>query len=307
MRDAGAPIPVTVVGGYLGAGKTTLVNHLLRHNDGRRIAVAVNEFGAIPIDSDLILGADGDVLTLAGGCICCTFGSDLVEGLIELARRDDIDHILIEASGVALPAAIAQSISLVAGLALDAIVVVVDAETVEAMASDPYMGDTVTRQLADADLVIVNKTDLIAEGGLAVVEQWLSSRAPRAKFMASSYSAVDIDLVLGIATMSVVDATSAAPRHVLAGYANASFTIEGAVDAVALAAALADDRLALVRAKGFVRDTRHGWTTLQVVGRRWSLAPAPAGIAAQGRLVCIAHGRRLDHLAIERLIERQCS
>ncbi len=74
-------LPVTVIGGYLGAGKTTLVNHLLRHARGRRIAVAVNEFGALPIDQDLILGADGDVLTLAGGCVCCSFGDDLATGL----------------------------------------------------------------------------------------------------------------------------------------------------------------------------------------------------------------------------------
>lgn len=302
MREPGAPIPVTVIGGYLGAGKTTLVNHILRHNDGRRIAVAVNEFGSIPIDSDLILGADGDVLTLAGGCICCTFGSDLVDGLISLARNDGIDHILIEASGVALPAAIAQSVSLVGGLSLDAIVVMVDAETVRAMASDPYMGDTVTRQLADADLVIVNKTDLIAEADLAALEQWLPQRASRAQVVPATFSNVGIDVVLGFATKSVFSAETAAPRHIVAGYATASFSMETAVDARALAEGLADAGRGLVRAKGFVRDVRDGWMTLQIVGRRVSLSPAPGATAEQGRLVCIAHGRRLDQEAIERLI-----
>ena len=178
MTEARHDLPVTIISGYLGAGKTTLVNHLLRHNGGRRIAVAVNEFGALPIDSDLIEGADGNVLTLAGGCICCTFGSDLVAGLLDLAQRaGSIDHILIEASGVALPGAIAQSLSLVAGLALDAIVVIADAETVCARAADIYMGDTITRQLADADLVIVNKTDLITTADLGTLLGWLPPRA----------------------------------------------------------------------------------------------------------------------------------
>lgn len=78
---AAAPaLPVTVIGGYLGAGKTTLVNHLLRHAGGRRLAVLVNDFGALPIDADLIEGADGAVLAIAGGCVCCAYGSDLIEG-----------------------------------------------------------------------------------------------------------------------------------------------------------------------------------------------------------------------------------
>lgn len=302
MRDAGAPIPVTVVGGYLGAGKTTLVNHLLRHNDGCRIAVAVNEFGAIPIDSDLILGADGDVLTLAGGCICCTFGSDLVEGLIDLARKETIDHILIEASGVALPAAIAQSVSLVGGLVLDAVVVVADAETVQSIASDPYMGDTVTRQLADADLVIVNKTDLVPADKCAALMAWLPARAPHAQLVPASHGAVGMDVVLGIGTQFACGPDTAALRHTTVGYATASFIIDAPVDARALADGLADARLNLVRAKGFVLDARDGWTTLQVVGRRSFSSPAPPGITA-GHLVCIAHGRRLDHAAIENLIK----
>lgn len=301
MSTAGAPISVTVVGGYLGAGKTTLVNHLLRYNDGRRIAVAVNEFGAIPIDSDLILGADGDVLTLAGGCICCTFGSDLVEALIDLARRSDIDHILIEASGVALPAAIAQSVSLVGGLVLDAIVVVIDAETVKAMASDPYMGDTVTRQLAYADLVVVNKIDLISADALSALAGWLGACAPRAQLVPASFSAVSIDVVLGI--KAVPPPAPVAPRHITAGYATLSLTIDHVVDARTLADDLADASLNLVRAKGFVQDARAGWTTLQIVGRRASLSPAPDGLTERAHLVCIAHGRRLDQQAIVRSIE----
>ena len=97
-------IPVSVIGGYLGAGKTTLVNHLLRNANGRKLAVLVNEFGELPIDADLIEADDGDMISIAGGCICCSYGSDLVGALMELPERmPNMDGMLIEASGVALP------------------------------------------------------------------------------------------------------------------------------------------------------------------------------------------------------------
>ncbi|MBL8673866.1 MAG: GTP-binding protein, partial [Rhodospirillales bacterium] len=94
-----AALPVTVIGGYLGAGKTTLVNHLLRHAGGRRIAVMVNDFGALAVDADLIEAERGDVLDIAGGCVCCSYGSDLMAALMELPRRrPDLDHVALEAS-----------------------------------------------------------------------------------------------------------------------------------------------------------------------------------------------------------------
>ena len=100
-------IPVSVIGGYLGAGKTTLVNHLLRNANGRKLAILVNEFGELPIDADLIEADDGDMISIAGGCICCSYGSDLVGALMELPERmPDMDGMLIEASGVALPGAL---------------------------------------------------------------------------------------------------------------------------------------------------------------------------------------------------------
>jgi G3E family GTPase len=101
-------VPVTVLGGYLGAGKTTLVNHVLRHSGGRRIAVLINDFGALPIDADLIEGSDGGVISIAGGCVCCSYGDDLVTALQAMTTRVPAPaHILIETSGVALPDAIA--------------------------------------------------------------------------------------------------------------------------------------------------------------------------------------------------------
>ena len=124
------PIPVTLIGGYLGAGKTTLVNHLLRERGERRIAVLVNDFGELPIDDALIESRDGPLLRLAGGCVCCSFGSDLMAALQQmLALQPAPQHILIETSGVALPAAVARMLGLLPGLQLDALLVLADAET----------------------------------------------------------------------------------------------------------------------------------------------------------------------------------
>ncbi|MCB1346878.1 MAG: GTP-binding protein, partial [Rhodobacteraceae bacterium] len=119
-----SPLPVTLLGGYLGAGKTTLVNHLLRHAEGQRLAVLVNDFGDLPIDADLIEARDEDLMTLAGGCVCCTVGDDLGETLRALCARDPRpDQLLIETSGVALPGALAGALSLMRDVALAAVVV----------------------------------------------------------------------------------------------------------------------------------------------------------------------------------------
>ena len=124
------PLPVTVIAGYLGAGKTTLVNHLLRHAGGRRLSVLVNDFGKIAIDADLIAARDGDSMTLANGCVCCSIGGDLYRALTRaLDRRPRADALVIEASGVAEPARLAEIARAEPDLLLAGIVVLVDARS----------------------------------------------------------------------------------------------------------------------------------------------------------------------------------
>jgi G3E family GTPase len=157
-------LPLTVIGGFLGAGKTTLLKHLLENADGRRLAVLINDFGALNIDAALIKATGADSIELSNGCVCCSLGDDLVKQLVILEKSaDKFDHVVIEASGVGDPWKIAQ-IGMVAGAyRLDSIIVVVDTETIAELIDDELTSDSVIRQLARADIIVANKTDLIGE------------------------------------------------------------------------------------------------------------------------------------------------
>jgi G3E family GTPase len=290
-------LPVTILGGYLGAGKTTTVNHLLRHAGGRRIAVLVNDFGALPIDADLIEADDGNVLTLAGGCICCSYGDDLMRALIELSNRSPRpDHVLIETSGVALPGAVARSLSLLFDFSLDAVIVVADAETTAERLDDAYMGDTLARQFADADLIVVNKCDLVGPEQRDSLIASLTARFPSGRVLQTERGALPFEIILG--------ATVASNRRFAPGRSNAnptshasiSVSIDGTADLARLPAAL--QRLDLARAKGFVQGPDSVWHVIQRAGRRTVVEPAPANTIGPQRLVCIAAGPTLDEHAL---------
>ena len=302
------PIPVTVVGGYLGAGKTTLVNHLLRHAAGLRIAVLVNDFGELPIDADLIEGRDGEVVSIAGGCVCCSFGSDLVAALMRLPERTPRpDQVLIETSGVALPASVARSVTLLQAFRRDATVVLADAATVRDRAADRYVGDTVTRQLAEADLILLNKCDLASPSAIAQLAPWLRAQAPQARVIHAQRGAVPPDVLLGVAAAS---ASHAAPGWLRSGtlerrtapaastaFESIALQPASALDVAALAVALADPALGLLRSKGILQDLDGGWRALHVVGSRWE-ASRVARPPASSALVCIAVAGQLDLQAV---------
>ena len=242
-------LPVTIIGGYLGAGKTSLVNHLLRHAAGRRLAVLVNEFGALPIDADLIEADDGEMISIAGGCVCCAYGDNMARALAGLQALDPRpDHVILEASGVALPGAIAGTVSLLRGFVVDGILVLADAETVQKGAADPYMGDTVLRQLRDADLVILNKTDLVPD--LSEVNGFLSAKAPRAAVFPTRHGALPPEVALQSFDASAVNPS----QHDTASYRSLSLPMDAPCDPQILAEHLASEDLALLRAKGFVDD-----------------------------------------------------
>lgn len=306
-------VPAVVIGGYLGAGKTTLINQLLRAEaaqpDGRRIAVLVNDFGEISIDADLIEGADGEVLSLAGGCVCCSFGADLVGTLhTVLAREPPPDVVLVETSGVGLPAAVARTAALVPGLAMRGCVVVADVSQLPAQAADRYVGDTVRQQLHEADLLLLSKIDGLTCDECAAFDGWLRQQAIAAPCVQASHGQVASDVVLGVRSLEFdrsvekvdkVDDVEEAPAvpalrksaRPLAPAAERFVAhtrrFAGAVDVLALGHEL--QAAGALRAKGVLLDATSGlWHELQLAGRRLELMPlTPARTPAEGRLVAI--------------------
>jgi G3E family GTPase len=167
-----APIPVTVLTGYLGAGKTTLLNRVLSEQHGRRYAVIVNEFGEIGIDNELVVNADEEVFEMNNGCICCTVRGDLIRIIGNLLKRKgQLDGILIETTGLADPAPVAQTFfvdeEVRAKAKLDSIVTVVDAKYLTARLEDSHEA---AEQIAFADTILLNKVDLVTADELAQIE-----------------------------------------------------------------------------------------------------------------------------------------
>lgn len=225
-------IPATIVTGFLGSGKTTLLRQLLRNAQGRRIAVIVNEFGQLGIDGELLRGCgigcdesgapNGQLYELANGCLCCTVQEEFAPVMEELAaRRDQIDHLVIETSGLALPKPLVQAFQWPAlrnAFTVDAVITVVDAPAVAAgrFADDPTAVDAQRRaddnldhesplaelfedQLATADLVVVHKIDGVDATQLAQVEGTIRSEAaPGVKLVRAQHGQIDLDVLLGL-------------------------------------------------------------------------------------------------------------
>jgi G3E family GTPase len=192
-----APVPLTVIGGFLGSGKTSLVNHILNHSTGRRIAVLVNDFGAINIDAKLIVSVAGETISLANGCVCCTIRDDLLQEVIKLLGRDLLpDHIVIETSGVSRPVAVAETFLApgAQGLVdLRAMIAMLDAD----LTVDPHAGygDLAFDQIKTADIVVINKTDLIMPRQLAALRERVEAVAPRARIWETAYGILPLELI----------------------------------------------------------------------------------------------------------------
>jgi len=175
--NAAQPIPLTVIGGYLGAGKTTLVNEILKDPEGRRYGVVVNDLGAVSIDSALIEQAVGGMVTLSNGCVCCSAVDGFASALDDIRDHGArIDHVIVEVSGVGDPWKVAQW-GRSPGFELDAVIVLADAEALPAQVDDPYIGETVLGQLRGADVVVLSKIDLVGDGA-EDVRDWVASLTP---------------------------------------------------------------------------------------------------------------------------------
>jgi G3E family GTPase len=199
MADAPRQIPVTVLTGYLGSGKTTLLNRILSGTHGKRFAVIVNEFGEVGIDNDLIVDADEEIFEMNNGCICCTVRGDLIRIIAGLTRRGrDFDGIVVETTGLADPAPVAQTFFVDEDVRrktkLDAIITVADAwHLLEQIDRAPEAQE----QLAFADVVLINKVDLVEASSLAAVERRIRSINPYAVIHRTERCGIDLAQILG--------------------------------------------------------------------------------------------------------------
>jgi G3E family GTPase len=303
-------LPVTVIGGYLGAGKTTMLNRLLAEPHGLKLAVLVNDFGSVNIDASLIANRDGETISLTNGCVCCSIGDNLGLALYDLAERlDGPDHVIVEASGVADPGKIAHYAASHPRLVPDSIVVVADAETIRARADDKYVGDLVRRQLAAADVIVLSKTDLVDADSCWSTRQWIESEILGARLVATPGAGSFGRLLLAKAAALDRSAPAHDEDH-RQMFATWSFGREQPLDGAALRAAIAALPPAVIRAKGIVRlaEAPSRRFVLQLVGRRWSLEPEESGAGsvepARSVIVCIGPADQLDPACLEMIFAR---
>lgn len=297
-------LPVTLLTGFLGSGKTTLVNHILSGDHGLKIAVIVNEFGELGIDAALITGASGSIIELANGCVCCATQGDLRRSLRDIAaNRDDLEALLIETSGLADPEPVIAELQSSASegiFRLDGVVTVIDAENFD---QNLDHAEAAFQQIASGDLQIINKVDLVAPDVPALIKQGLRKISPEARFIEAVKCDVPLDVVLGVARSQPTQAKAGHHpsddhghghhhEHSHNGFESLVLTLDQAVDPERFTHWLERLPATIFRAKGFVRFVGNDApVVVHVVGARRSVEAAPAGVETPGvALVVIGHG-----------------
>ncbi|NDW54284.1 GTP-binding protein [Aliiroseovarius sp. PrR006] len=282
-------LPVTVIGGYLGAGKTTLINRLLAAEHGKRVMVLVNDFGAINIDAQLLESADEDTIALTNGCVCCTMGNDLYMAISDAMKRTPRpDHLIIEASGIANPQKIANTAISDPDLTYNGIVTVVDAENIDDLLADPMICAQVGDQIACADLLVVSKSSDLPIDLRDTLERLSDSEVILAD---------DMQSLLGLTFSDL----SSPPKNVLGThhptYTQWQYQGDVCLDRNDLKELMLKRPRGIYRAKGFVRSPDGSGWRVQVVGSTISIMPEVS--CEQTIMVCIGSTMRFDKSACE--------
>ncbi|WP_024342424.1 CobW family GTP-binding protein [Bradyrhizobium japonicum] len=277
MTPASAKIPVTVIGGFLGAGKTTFVNHLLATGTART-AVLVNDFGEVNVDMSLIASHDGDTMTLTNGCICCSIGTSFIDTMCRVLDAPvPYERIVIEASGVGDPWKIAEIALIEPALRLDQVIVIADGSRIVQLAGDARVGDTVRSQFDRCDIVLLNKIDLVDADGLAAARAAVQGLRPELRIVETARGAMPAlaQLETGPSLSGFrVDSPSLDGTDHGAQFSSWCYRRDGAFDRAALADALADMPPQLLRLKGSCRlSGQDGRTIFQMVEKVWSVSP----------------------------------
>jgi G3E family GTPase len=275
-----SPIPVTIIGGFLGSGKTSLLNHIINNTRGKRFAVLVNDFGEINIDAKLVVSVEGETISLANGCVCCVIRDDLLKEVIRLCERDPLpEHIVIESSGVARPVAVAETFFNPAVqhlVEVQNMITLLDADLVIDDQAD--YTDLAYSQIAVADLVVINKTDLVLPRRLETVRQKVEAIVPRARIWETTFGAVPLELIFDDQMSRAMESlhgknkllTPHHEHHHDQEFATWTFRSQAKWSFNALQRAVEHLPRGIFRAKGMVRldlDT-DDYGILQVTGRR---------------------------------------